>query len=144
MWCLIESIPDLFPFSHFYNRLVEARATCCVLVVIFFRFFFYKVRGARWLSGRVDLRDLRSNFRGFENSKGSLCCILEQDTLSSVLYWYNSRRQEIVSTSQKIVDWNVKNQHKHKIGLTLCCHTRLGACNLMSCCLHHPRISAKI
>ena len=44
----------------------------------------------------------------------TLCCVLDQDTLSSAQYWFSPGRQEII-----IVVWDVKNQHKQTKTITL-------------------------
>ena len=41
----------------------------------------------------------------------SLCCVLEQDTLSAAQYWFNPGTT--VPTLPKIVDWCIKHLSKH-------------------------------
>ena len=67
-------------------------------------------REARWPSGRASDRSKRS---GVRSSLRPPCCILEQDTFTSIKSAGNT--QEEVAPSRhdwKIVDWNVKPQPK--------------------------------
>ena len=68
-----------------------------------------QTRGARWLSGRVS--DSGARGRGFETYRRRVVSLSK--TLYSRKYWLIT--QEAVAPSRhdwKIVDWDVKPQHK--------------------------------
>ena len=85
------------------------------------------------------------------DSLESLCCVLDQDTLSTALYWFNPGRQEIVPTWLKTVDCDVKHLQTNSDGtaITISVNTGptapLGAAEqayLELCCLNLKLVTA--
>ena len=114
MICQHYSVPstDTCRTREFFSQMVPRRIrrySYHSKLTIFFLHFMSYLMGGQWQSAKLETEGPR-----VRASPASWLCVFEKDTLTPALYWCNP------DITQKIVDWDVKNQIKQCHILSLC------------------------
>ena len=118
------NVPSMIQRHMYFDKQCMSLYTCtfripCLSFFLFFFFTFKFFRGAWWLSGRVSDSGARS--RGFETYRHRVVSLSKTLYSPKVLVNYPGSDGS-VPTWWKIVDWDVKPQHKQTKLSNFNCH----------------------